>query len=369
MALDFTPEQEELRATVRRFLAERAPISYVRSVYEDPRIGTTDDVWTSLVELGLPGILIPEAHGGLGLGLVDMGIVVEEMGRALHPGPFFSSAVVATLAILEVGSDADHRALFPLLAAGEQTASLAFLEPGSGDSWDTPSTTATAEGAGWKVSGTKVHVPDGAAVDVILVSAATPDGLGLFAADASEAVAREPEAVLDGTRKQATVRFDETPARRVGSGDATAGLERALDRVLIATVVDGVGAGDAVLGICLDYARARVAFGKPIGSFQHVQRLCVEMYQAIEMSRAAGYVGMFTADAGEDDECHRVALIAKTHAGTGLVEVGNNAIQIHGGVGATWEHDVHLFYKRCVSDAVAYGGALTHTDRLAALVI
>jgi alkylation response protein AidB-like acyl-CoA dehydrogenase len=369
MALDFTPEQEELRATVRRFLADRAPITYVRSVYEDPRIGTTDDVWRSLGELGLPGVLVPEAHGGLGLGLVDMGIVVEEMGRALHPGPFFSSAVAATLAILEIGSDADHRALLPLLASGERTASLAMLEPGSGDSWEAPSTTATGDGTAWKLSGTKVHVPDGAAVDVLLVTAATPEGLALFAVDAADAMAREPEAVLDGTRKQATVRFDQAPAERLGTGDATAGLERALDRILIATVVDGVGAGDAVLGICLDYARERVAFGKPIGSFQHVQRLCVEMYQAIEMSRAAGYVGMFTADSGDEDGCHRVALIAKSHAGTGLVDVGNNAIQIHGGVGATWEHDVHLFYKRCVSDAAAYGGALTHTDRLADLVI
>jgi alkylation response protein AidB-like acyl-CoA dehydrogenase len=369
MALEFSDEQFALRDTVRRYLADRAPVAYVRSVYEDPVHGTTPEVWKGLVDLGLTGILVPEANGGLGLGLADMTLVVEEMGRALHPGPFFSSAGAATLATLLVGNDDDHAALLPALASGERTASLALLEPGRGGEWRAPAATAAEGSGGWTVSGAKAHVPDGAAVDVLLVTAAAPDGLGLFAVEVSALTACEPEAALDGTRKQATIRLDGAAARRVGTGDATAALQRAVDRIAILTVVDGVGAADAALQICLDYARERVAFGKPIGSFQHVQRLCVEMYQAVEMCRAAGYVGAFTADAHEDDECHRVALVGKSYAGHGLVTVGNHAIQVHGGVGATWEHDIHLYYKRCLSDAASYGDAFTATDELAALVI
>ena len=369
MALEFTDEQLALRDTVRKYLADRAPVSYVRSLYEDPVHGTTAEVWQGLVDLGLTAILVPEADGGLGLGLADMTLVVEELGRALHPGPFFSSAVAATLAITQVGDAGDRAALLPALAAGERTASLALLEPGHGSAWYSPATAATPDGDGWSLSGAKAHVPDGAAVDTLLVTAAAPDGLGLFAVEASHATSCDAEVVLDGSHKQATITFDATPARRIGTGDCTAPLGRALDQIALLTVVDGVGAADAALQICLEYARARIAFGKPIGSFQHVQRLCVEMYQAVEMCRAAGYFGAFTADAGEADECHRVALVAKSYAGRGLITVANNAIQVHGGVGATWEHDIHLYYKRCVTDAATYGDAFTATDELAALVI
>jgi alkylation response protein AidB-like acyl-CoA dehydrogenase len=218
--LDFTEEQELLRETVRRFLAEQAPMAYVRQMYDDPR-GTTDGMWQDLVRLGLTGILVPEECGGLDLGLSDMGVVLEEMGRALHPGPFLSSAVAATLAVRASGPGFDQSALLTRLASGEQIATLALFEPAQRFVWRNPITSArrTSDG-GWTLTGTKVHVPDAAAADVLLIAAQTSDGLGLFVVDAKSA-SMQPEAVLDCTRKQATVVLEEVPATRLGEGDLT----------------------------------------------------------------------------------------------------------------------------------------------------
>ena len=217
--------------------------------------------------------------------------------------------------------------------------------------------------------GTKTHVPDGLAADVLLVAARTSgEDLALFAVDRRD-VAIDAEPVLDGTRKQASLVLDAAPARRLGTGDVTDALAGVLDRLYIALVVDAVGAAEAALDICLSYARDRVAFGRPIGSFQAIQHLCVAMYQALELSRAAASRGLGEADGGGPAELHRVALIAKTYASDALVELANNAIQVHGGIGTTWEHDIHLFYKRCLSMQAAYGGSLELADTLAEVII
>jgi alkylation response protein AidB-like acyl-CoA dehydrogenase len=336
-------------------------------MYDDPR-GTTDNMWQDLVGLGLTGILVPEDCGGLGLGLSDMGVVLEEMGRALHPGPFLSSAVAATLAVRASGSGLDQSAVLTGLASGEQLATLALFEPAQRYEWRTPITSARQGLDGrWTVTGTKVHVPDAAAADLLLISAKAPDGLGLFVVEASTA-SIQPDVVLDGTRKQATVVLNESPATRLGQGDLTSALAGMVDRVAVAYVVDAVGAGAAALEMCVSYAKDRVAFGRPIGSFQAVQHLCVAMYEKLELSRAAAYRGLWSDDAGED-ELHRVALIAKTYASDALVALANDAIQIHGGIGTTWEHNIHLFYKRCVSMQAAYGSSLEHADALATFLI
>ncbi len=367
-AVETTEERELLKETVRRYLAERAPLTYVRQMYDDPR-GTTDAVWQGIVALGLTGILVPEAHGGLGLGLTDMGVVLEEMGRALLPGPFFSSAVAATLAIQAAGSEADAEDFLPPMARGERVATVALFEPGRRYVWRQPDTSAELATDGWVLRGTKVHVPDGQAADVLLVAARAPgEGVALFAVDRQD-VAIDAEPVLDGTRKQATVVLDAAPARRLGTGDVTEALAGVVDRLCIAVVVDAVGAGEAALDICLSYARDRVAFGRPIGSFQAIQHLCVAMYQALELSRAAASRGLGEADGGGPAELHRVALIAKTYASDALVELANNAIQVHGGIGTTWEHDIHLFYKRCLSMQAAFGGSLELADALAEVII
>jgi alkylation response protein AidB-like acyl-CoA dehydrogenase len=367
MYFDFSGDQQALRETVQRFLADRAPVRYVREMYDDPA-GTTVAVWAGLAEMGLMGILIPEEFGGLGQGLVDMGVVLEEMGRAVHPGPFFSSAVVAPSVVLAVGDEADHAELLPAIASGATVATVGLLEPGQRYRWQEPVTRATPVADGWQLSGTKAHVPDAARADLLFLTAATDEGVGLFALDATN-VEVAPEDVLDGTRKQATVMVREAPARRVGSGDATDAIGRALDQVLVGSVVDAVGAGQAALDLAIGYAKVRTQFDRPIGAFQHVQRLCVDAFEMVEASRTVGYYGLWACEGTDAVEAHRAAAMAKAFASDALPAACAWAVQAHGGIGVTWEHDLHLFYKRCLSMQLAHGAAAEYYEELASILM
>jgi alkylation response protein AidB-like acyl-CoA dehydrogenase len=360
---EFSEEQEALRATVRRFLAEQAPIQpYVRDMLDDAR-GATDAVWKGLVQLGLTGLLVPTEHGGAGMGMVDMGVVLEELGRAVHPGPFLSSAVAATSALTASGDGAD---LLPSLADGSLVATVAFGEE-DGRDWRRVTTEATA---GDSLTGTKTFVADAAAADVVLVTATMGDGIGLFAVEAgARGLGVHPSPSVDGTRKQATVVLDDTPARRIGSGDATGAVAEAVDRVLVGLVVDGVGAAHASLDLAVAYAKERVQFDKPIGSFQAVQHLCADMLRALELGRAGAYYAMWACDAADEAERHRAAVMAKAFAGDAFASLGASAIQVFGGIGFTWEHDVHLFYKRLLTLQQVYGDTTDFLEELAGLVV
>jgi alkylation response protein AidB-like acyl-CoA dehydrogenase len=359
----FSEEQDALRATVRRFLAEQAPIQpYVRDMLDDER-GATEAVWKGLAQLGLTGLLVPTRHGGAGMGMVDMGVVLEELGRAVHPGPFLSSAVAATTALTATGEGAD---LLPSLADGSLIATVAFLEA-DGRDWRR---VGTSSDAGDALTGTKTFVADAPVADVVLVTATTDDGIGLFAVDAgARGLDVRPEASVDGTRKQATVVLDGTPGRRIGSGDATDAVAEVVDRVLVGLVVDGVGAAQGALDLAVAYAKERVQFDKPIGSFQAVQHLCADMLRALELGRAGAYYAMWACDAADKAERHRAAVMAKAFAGDGFASLGASAIQVFGGVGFTWEHDVHLFYKRLLTLQQAYGDATDFLEELATIVV
>lgn len=366
MYFEFSAEQLSFRDTVRRFVETRAPIWYVRSMYDDER-GTTEEVWRGLVDLGITAILVPEKYGGMGLGMVDMGLALEELGRSLHPGPYFSSAVAATLAItaLDDGSEGD---LLAAMAAGEHVATLAVLEPHRRYRWAEPTATAVASPSGWRVTGTKVHVGDAVAADTILVVAGSPDGMGLFAVDRAEAEV-SPEPSLDGTRKQAEVVLRAAPARRIGKNDGTSRLTAALDRILIGLTVDSVGTAQAALDISVAYAKVRHQFGRPIGSFQAVQALCVDMYYQVQNSRSLAHYAMWSADDIDPSECHRAATMAKAFASGAVTKVGETAIQVHGGIGVTWEHPIGLHYKRCLSMQSAFGDSREHFENLASIIL
>jgi alkylation response protein AidB-like acyl-CoA dehydrogenase len=359
---EFSEEQEALRTTVRRFLAEQAPIQpYVRDLLGDTR-GTTEAVWKGLAQLGVTGLLVPEEHGGAGMGMVDMGVVLEELGRAVHPGPFISSAVAATSALIATGRGAE---LLPSIADGSLIATVALLED---DGRDWRRVACRHDGAG--LTGTKTFVPDAAAADVLLVSASDGNGVGLFAVEAgAPGLGVEPVPSVDGTRSQATVTLQGTPARRLGDADATAAVAEVVDRVLVALVTDGVGAAHAALDLAVAYAGDRVQFDRPIGSFQAVQHLCSDMLQALELGRAGAYYALWACDAGDPVERHRAAVMAKAFSGDAFARVGASAIQVFGGVGFTWEHDVHLFYKRLLTLQEAYGDATNFLEELATLVL
>jgi alkylation response protein AidB-like acyl-CoA dehydrogenase len=376
MDFEFSPEQEALRDSVRRFLADRAPIRpYVRAMLDDAR-GTTDDVWRGLADLGATGLLVPEEHGGAGMGMIDVGVVAEELGRAVHPGPFVSSAVAAAATIGALGSPDDHAALLPGLADGSTIGTLALHEPGRGARWRSPSTTARRVGTGWELEGTKAHVPDALAADLLLVTATAPDGLGVFVVDRRDAdgarVEIDATATVDLTRKEATVALRAAPAHLLGTGDAAAtmgALEDAIDRVTAALVADGVGAASAALDMTVAYAKERVQFERPIGSFQAVQHLCADMLQTLELGRAGAYYALWACDAADAAERHRAVTMAKAWASDGFARIGAGAIQVHGGIGFTWEHDIHLFAKRLLTLQQSYGTTADQLEELAGLVL
>jgi alkylation response protein AidB-like acyl-CoA dehydrogenase len=369
MDFEFSPEQEALRATVRRFLDDRAPLRWVREHYDEPR-GTTDEVWQGLADLGLLGLLVPERHGGAGMGMVDAAVVLEELGRAVHPGPFASSAIGATGLLVDLDDDATTADLLSGLAAGGSIATVALLEPGRRAAWSAPATTAHIDGDGWTLEGSKAHVPDAVGATALLVSAHDDRGaLGIFlvAAD-TPGVTVEATPTIDGSRKEGAVTLVGAPARRIGA-DASDALAATVDRLGIAAVVEGVGTAARALELTVEYATERRQFDAPIGSFQAVQHLCADMLRSVELARAAGYYACWAADDAPAVERHRAATIALAFATDDLYDVGASAIQVHGGIGFTWEHDIHLFYKRLLTLQQAGGGSVDQLEELARLVI
>ncbi len=362
MDFEFSEDQELLRATVQRFLAEQAPIAYVREMLDDQR-GTTDTVWAGLAALGVIGLLVPEAHGGAGMGMVDMAVVLEEMGRAVHPGPFASSAVGAVSVVALAGSADDRGELLPALASGETTGTVALDRPAA--------VRAVRGNGGWQLAGEKVHVPDAVAADAIVVTAMTADGeLGAFVvARDAPGVAVDATPTVDGTRKFATVTLADTPAHRLGDGDATAAVAETVDRLEIAAVVDGTGAASRALEMAVEYAKERRQFDRPIGSFQAVQHLCADMLRAVELARAGAYYACWAADAADPAERHRAATMAQAFAADELYGVGASLIQVHGGIGFTWEHDAHLYYKRLLTLREVAGGSRGRLEELASLIL
>jgi alkylation response protein AidB-like acyl-CoA dehydrogenase len=356
---EFSSEQEMLRASVRAFLADKAPLTSLRAGYETPTFDRA--VWNGLVELGVVGLLAPEEHGGAGMGMVDAAVVLEELGRAVSPAPYVASAIGAL-------SLADAE-LLPALADGSVIGTLAIFEAGSRYRWTAPSTRATRAGDGsWHLDGGKVHVADATEAGVALVSALDDDEqLGVFATS-DFAAAATPN--VDGSHHAGRITFAGASARRVETGGgAEAAIARALDRLGVASVVDGVGAAQRALELAVEYAKERVQFDKPIGAFQAVQHLCADMLRTVELGRAAGYYACWALDDAAPAEAHRAATLARAFAADAFPQVGATAIQVFGGIGFTWEHDIHLYYKRLLSVASALGTASDHLEELATLAI
>ncbi len=375
MDFEFSADQELLRATVRRFLGEQAPVSpYVRAQLDDPR-GTTDDVWRGLADLGVTGLLVPDSCGGAGRGMVDQAVVLEELGRAVHPGPYQSSAIGAVSMVMSAGDERDFGLLLPGLASGDTIGTVALYEPDARSEWRTPGTSARVVGDGWAMNGTKAHVPDAVAADLLLVTAMTDDGLDVFAVRRdTEGVVVEATSTVDGTRKQASVVLRDAPAWRLGGGgegavDVAGAVDGAVDRLAVASVLDGVGAASRALELAVEYAKEREQFGRPIGAFQAVQQLCADMLRAVELARAGAYYAAWACDAADARERQRAAAMAQAFAADELYQVGANAIQVFGGVGFTWEHDVHLYYKRLLTLQHAGGGRIESLEALATLLL
>jgi len=367
---EFDEEQERLRDSLRRYLADRAPITdYLRAGY-----GTTrgkDGVWNGLAELGAVGVIGPVTHGGAGATFVDAAVVLEECGRALYPGPVLASGIAAiSVARTDVGeaSDATLRAL----CDGTRIGAVALFEPHVPADWRAVTTVADERGGVPYLSGAKGYVLGAPDADVFFVTARDPGGaVAWFVAEsAAPGIVVVPIDLVDGSRPCAHVNLDEVPARRIGGevGDAEVIIADVLDRMRVALVVDAVGAAARALELTIAYAKDRFAFGSPIGSFQAIQHLCADMLRAVELARAASYYASWAVDAAPPAESHRAATMAAAFATGELARVGESAIQVFGGIGFTWEHDVHLFFKRLLSASALLGTADDHLMTLADLV-
>lgn len=372
VAFGFSEEQEELRSSVRRFFADKSPESEVRRLMATDE-GFDPGVWRQMGgQLGLQALGVPQAYGGMGCSLVEQAIVLEEMGRALVCVPYLGSAVLAVAALVASG---DRRAMerwLPGVASGETIATLAIAEDAG--RWDLGSISLAAmpEGDGWRLDGTKSFVLDGCAAGLVLVVARTPGGAGLFAVDITDGdvpgLSRTPLQTMDQTRKLARLELAATPASLIGElGASGPALSTALDHAAVALAAEQVGGAQHCLDSAVDYAKTRVQFGRPIGSFQAVKHKCADLLVEVESARSAAYYGAWAATESPG-ELPVVARLAKSYCSEAYLHAASENIQIHGGVGFTWEHDAHLYFKRATASSLLFGDPAFHRDQLAELI-
>jgi alkylation response protein AidB-like acyl-CoA dehydrogenase len=373
MDFGFNEDQEMLRQSARDFLAKECPMTLVRKMMDDEG-GNSPDLWRKMAELGWHGLILPEEYGGSGLTFVDLVVVLEEMGRVVLPGPFLSTVVYAGVTLMEVGSDEQKKRLLPRLASGELVATLATLEPSGRWDADGVAATATASAAGYRLDGTKLFVPDGHVAQLLIVAARKPgtagvDGVSLFLVDASApGVKITPLKTMDQTRKLSEVSLSGVEVGKDAllgvEGQGWQTIERVADRGKVALCAEMCGGAQRVLDMSVAYAKVREQFGKPIGSFQAIQHKCANMMVQVESSKSATYYAAW-AVANDVPEAPLAAAMAKAYCSDAYRMVAGEGIQIHGGIGFTWEHDMHIYFKRAKSSEVTFGDATWNREIVA----
>jgi alkylation response protein AidB-like acyl-CoA dehydrogenase len=374
MRFAFTEEQEELRAAARAFLAAYSSPEQVRKAMSS-ELGFDREVWERIgSELGWPSVIVPEEYGGVGLGYVELVGLMEEMGQALLCSPFFATVALGANALLEAGSEQQKQRWLPRIAEGELTATLAHVEGGGSFGADGIRATWRAEGGGYVLSGTKRYVVDGATADLIVVAARAngstgDDGVALFAlAPDAAGLERKPLVTMDQTRRQAELVLSDVHV----DGDALLGeagqgwpaLSAVLDRATVALCAEQVGGAQRCLDLSVAYAKEREQFGRPIGSFQAIKHKCADMLLLVESARSAAYyAGWVAAERPEELALH--ASLAKSYCSEAYFRCAGESIQIHGGVGFTWEYDPHLYFKRARASEMLLGQPSWHREQIA----
>jgi alkylation response protein AidB-like acyl-CoA dehydrogenase len=346
-------EQLELQRTVRDFLADKAPESAVRTLMED-ETGHDPRVWRQMAtQLGLQGLAIDEDYGGAGCGLQEQAVVFEAMGAAVFGGPYFATVALAVPALARAGGSAAAEYL-PRIAQGELIATVAL-----------EATAAERTPDGWALTGQASYVLDGHLADLVVVPARTAVGVSLFAVVGdAPGLKREPLATVDQTRRLARLTLDATPAQPIGVGGAgTEILDHALDVAAVLLAAEQVGGASACLTETVEYAKVREQFGRPIGSFQAIKHVWTDLLLEVESARAAAQFGAWAADCAPA-ELPAAASLAKAHCSQAYSRVATESIQLHGGIGFTWEHRTHLYFKRAKSSELLLGGIAHHRERL-----
>jgi alkylation response protein AidB-like acyl-CoA dehydrogenase len=376
MDFGFSEEQEMLRQSARQFLEAECAMTYVRKMMEDER-GYSDEQWRKMAELGWQGLIVPEDFGGAGLDMVDLIVVLEEMGRVVMPGPFFSTVMFGAMPLLLAGSKAQKKRYLPGLADGSIKATLAQVEEGG--RWDAPGIAMPAKktAAGFELSGTKLFVHDAHNADLLVVPARTSGkgekGITLFLVDTkAPGVSVTLLKTMDQTRKLCEVAFNNVAVGKdavlgkVGAGWPL--LDRIVDRAKVALCGEMCGGAQKVLEMSVDYAKVREQFGRPIGSFQAIQHKCANMMVQVESSKSATYYAAW-AVANDVPEAHLAACMAKAYCSDAYRMVSGEGIQIHGGIGFTWEHDMHIYFKRAKGSEVTFGDATWNRELVAQVVL
>lgn len=363
VALSLTDEQRALRDAVADLMAKHSGEQQVRALMASDT-GFDPATWQELATMGLLGLLIPEQYGGAGAGPVEMGVVCAEMGRSLLVSPFLATAVLAVNLLSEVDDPAEQQAVWPRISAGELIAAVAYAEDGSARPPEHPATSAGAIGGAWHLTGYKHFVLDAAAADVLYVLAGTDAGPSVFAVEGgAPGLDVTPLTTVDATRKQYRVQFVDTPARLVGRpGTGLAAFNAALDRSAVALLSAQAGGAQRAMAMASDYAKTRHQFGRAIGSFQAVKHMCADMLLEAEsaMSAARHVAGAFA-----DQAPSRLVdlALAQAYCSDAFVFVAATNIQVHGGIGFTWEHPAHLYLRRARSDAQLLGSPSWHRER------
>jgi alkylation response protein AidB-like acyl-CoA dehydrogenase len=357
MNFEFTDDQRAIKRTARDFLAARYRLETVRELAAS-ELGSTDEQWREIAELGWPGVIVAEDHGGLGLGAVELVVIQEEMGYALAPSPFFSS-ICATLLLAAAGTDEQRDKWLPRLASGEARGTLAVWDEGSGWAPDH----SEAEPAAGALSAAKIAVPDAATADLLLVAGA--DGHHYLLESDAPSVSIVRQKSLDPTRKLYKVVLDGAPVEPLAHEPER--VAHAYATIVTALAAENVGVAQRAMEMAVEYAGDRKQFDRPIGSFQSIAHRCAQMLLEVEGARSLAYWAGWALDQPDDATAVRAASMAKAYASDAGFRVTASSVQVHGGIGFTWEHDLHFFLKRAKANAYAFGDARWHRDRVVTL--
>ena len=369
MNFSFTTEQEELRRYTRQWLDENCPLETVRMLMDTER-GYDDGHWAAIAEMGWLGMAIPSEWGGAGFAFLELFVLLEEQGRSLFCAPFLSTVVMAAGVVEEAGDDRQKKEILSAIASGELIAAVAFTEPNG--RWEAEGVTTEARprpGGGWTLNGTKSFVLDGHVADLLVVAAGADQGVSLFLVPAgTEGVARGRLETMDQTRKQAEITLTDVHL----ASDALLGpegggwpiLDRMLERAAVALSAEQVGGAQACLEMAVSYAKVRKQFGRPIGSFQAIKHKCADMLAQVESARSAAYYAGW-ALSEDNEERPLMASLAKSYCSESYFFSAAENIQIHGGIGFTWEHNAHLYFKRAKSSELLFGDPSFHREKIA----
>ncbi|MCA1959170.1 MAG: acyl-CoA/acyl-ACP dehydrogenase [Desulfomonile sp.] len=378
MDVRFNEDQIEIARQARKFFEKECPIARVRELFEDEE-GFSREIWQKMAELGWMGMHIPEAYGGLGMDFTYQTVLLEEMGRALLPGPFFSTVALAAESILEAGTDEQKEHYLPGIAGGELRGTVALIEPDGGADLGYIKMAVRVDGSNYVLNGTKLCVPDAHLANFVICTARTLDadvpiqGVTLFLVPLpADGVVITPLPVMDGTRKLSVMTFTDV---RVGSDslmgklhDGWLPLSRALQRAQVGLAAESVGVGQRAMEIAADYAKIRVQFDQPIGGYQAIKHRCARMFEQVESARSLLYWAAWAQDHEEPHEAAIAASAAKAYCSEVAEDVCAGAVQVLGGTGFSWEHDIHLYLKRAKANEVALGDPVYHREHVALLI-